>query len=343
MNNLVSLIIPAYQVEDWIERCLCSVRNQTYRNIEVIIVDDGSSDRTGTVCDAFSAIDGRFAVVHQSNEGVSAARNKGFALARGKYVCFIDADDYLNPDYVNMLYSAMENDCVQMAICGYTEEFEDGTVKNVLKGGEGIHKSHEIMEALFFHDYVGRSLWNKMLDSEVIRNAGLQFSKEFLVGEDMLFLMLYLRQIDAAAIIEKSGYHYLWRNQSAMQKKKWDAEYYRSRISWLKAIDAAGQLLKEESAGCQKTFSQYKVLVHYRILCESISLQGDADKGKRHELERKMKACVRKHGIPVILSGKLPLVTAAGMLLCCISPKLQVAAAKRRRKRYGRKQKGEIC
>ena len=100
---LITIVVPVYNVEKYIEACLYSIMKQTYKNIEVVIVDDGSTDKSGDICDDFSKIDSRAKVVHQSNIGLSGARNKGISIASGKYITFVDSDDLLYPTYIEKL------------------------------------------------------------------------------------------------------------------------------------------------------------------------------------------------------------------------------------------------
>ena len=117
MNQLISVIMPVYNVESYVVRSINSVLNQTYKNLELIIVDDGSTDRSGMICDQFMEKDGRVRVIHQENGGLSHARNTGLAMAIGDYVSFIDSDDFYEIHFIEYLYqSCVENDC-EIGIC----------------------------------------------------------------------------------------------------------------------------------------------------------------------------------------------------------------------------------
>lgn len=118
MNNdiLVSIILPVYNVEKYIKTCIDSVLTQSYRHLEIILVDDGSKDKSGIICDEYAQIDKRIKVIHKQNEGVSTARNVGMAAASGKYICFSDADDYLMPDYVEYLLTIAEEKQVDISL-----------------------------------------------------------------------------------------------------------------------------------------------------------------------------------------------------------------------------------
>ena len=329
MSDLVSIMVPAYNIESWIGRCLESLRDQTYKNIEVIVVDDGSRDRTGELCDAFAQADGRFRVVHQENQGAAEARNRGLERAEGRYICFVDGDDHVSSAYVEQLYCALQKDQAQLSVCGYWEEEETGALKRQLSTEEKQMSARETLGAIFFCDEIGRSLWNKMFDKMVIQKHQLRFSSKYLVGEDMVFLIRYLQAIESVHVSDSAAYYYLWRTGSAMQKRYWDEAYDRNRRSWLEALETAGELLQKEGAVCRKNFEVYKTLVYYRILCESAALKGES-KSKR-ELEKNLKHSVRKRAAYAISSGRLPAETSLGLFLACISPRIQKMAANVRR------------
>lgn len=126
MSKLVSIIAPVYNAEKYLEKCINSILNQTYSCIEVILVDDGSQDRSGEICDRFAAEDARITVIHQINMGVSAARNIGVQKARGDYLAFIDGDDYILPQMIEKMLCRIEEDKSEMAICGFIRVDEKG-------------------------------------------------------------------------------------------------------------------------------------------------------------------------------------------------------------------------
>lgn len=121
----ISVIVPVYKVEKYIYECIDSVLNQTYANIEIILVDDGSPDRCGEICDEYAQKDNRVIVIHQQNAGLSAARNAGIRLATGKYICFIDSDDYVSPDYCQTLFELLNGTSFDYSVCDVLR-FEDG-------------------------------------------------------------------------------------------------------------------------------------------------------------------------------------------------------------------------
>ena len=115
-NSLVSIVVPIYNVEKYIEKLICSVVAQTYSNFELILIDDGSPDESGKICDQYANKDPRIKIIHKDNEGVSAARNDGIKIAKGKYITFIDGDDWIEPDFTAYMLNLIENKDSDMAM-----------------------------------------------------------------------------------------------------------------------------------------------------------------------------------------------------------------------------------
>ncbi len=122
-NELISIVVPIYKVEAYLERCIDSIRKQTYKQIEIILVEDGSPDNCGKICDAYAKKDVRIQVIHKSNGGLSDARNAGIEIAKGTYIAFIDADDYVMPNYIENLYQLCKNYQAEIAICHYQKVY----------------------------------------------------------------------------------------------------------------------------------------------------------------------------------------------------------------------------
>ena len=125
IQPLISVIVPCYNVEEYLPKCVESVLNQTYRNLEILLVDDGSPDRCGEICDGYATVDSRVKVIHKENGGLSDARNVALDVMKGEYVTFVDSDDYVAEDYVEYLYKLIEENGVKLSVSCY-QEFKDG-------------------------------------------------------------------------------------------------------------------------------------------------------------------------------------------------------------------------
>ncbi len=159
--KLISIIVPVYNVERYLERCIESLINQTYKNIEIILVDDGSPDNCGAICDKYARCDNRVKVLHQRNQGLSCARNSGLKIAAGEYICFIDSDDYVSEKYCEVLHNLLESTNYDYSVCG-AHRFADGSEpcpKNV--SIHGTFSNIEFLE-LQLTKKSEFGVWNKM-------------------------------------------------------------------------------------------------------------------------------------------------------------------------------------
>jgi glycosyltransferase involved in cell wall biosynthesis len=183
-KSLVSIIIPVYNVELFIERGLKSLKNQTYKNIEVIVVDDGSQDNSGKIADEFAQEDKRFKVIHKQNGGVSTAKNTGLDNAKGKYVVIMDGDDAVAPDYVEYLLSLIENTGSEIA-CSLNV-FNENNTKQISKDKFEIYSSADAIEAIYLYR-IGVAMWNKIWRRDFIEENHLRCHEELFFSEGMTF------------------------------------------------------------------------------------------------------------------------------------------------------------
>ena len=130
-ESLISIVVPIYNVEDYLNECIYSLINQTYKNIEIILVDDGSTDNSGNIADGLSKIDSRINVYHKNNGGLSDARNFGIEHSKGKYICFVDSDDYVKEDYVESMYTNLVQNKTKISCCGFCHLYENDVVKEI--------------------------------------------------------------------------------------------------------------------------------------------------------------------------------------------------------------------
>ena len=236
---LVSIVIPVYNAAPDLARCIESVRKQTYRNIEVFLVNDGSKDASSPICHMYERIDPRVHVIDKENAGVSAARNTGIAAAQGKYIQFVDSDDYLDPDFTERLVTAAEANNADLVIAPYwmvipansskatqalenlqenlgIEEKRPDDVREYGFLPEGIYDRDtfalRLMEkpASFFYSV----LWNKLYRRDILVDNHLQFTSEVRWAEDLVFNLEYILYANVFVSIPKAGYHYVQNPQS---------------------------------------------------------------------------------------------------------------------------------
>ena len=211
MYDKVSIIIPVYNAKNFIERCIDSVLCQSYSDIEVITVDDGSSDGSGAILDMLEKQDRRILVIHQENTGVSVARNNGIKAATGKYILFVDADDMIEADAIEKLMDNSENDLV----CGSYVTFKDKKQKKFCyeeKYYSGIKKIELI-------NYVANAPWGKLFKREIIDRNNIYFPVDIPYGEDSIFLISYIKYAKDITVLNDIVYRYNVSNEGSAMKK----------------------------------------------------------------------------------------------------------------------------
>lgn len=205
---MISVVIPVYNVAAYLDECLTSVARQTCRDWECILVDDGSSDCSGDICDSWSSRDNRFIVIHQSNKGVSAARNNGLAKAEGEYVVFIDADDWVEETYLSDLLEKSD-DMEAMILSGIVQERIDG-ISKICPSSEVIMQLSAGAQSSEWVEYINLLYGPTAIlyRNSIIKDNSLLFPEQQSLGEDMIFNLSYLEQVSKVLIIPKASYHY---------------------------------------------------------------------------------------------------------------------------------------
>lgn len=207
MNELISVIIPVYNVEQYVERCLNSVINQSYPNLEIILVDDGSTDKSGDICDRYIFKDSRIKVIHEKNAGLGEARNRGLRIASGDYICFVDSDDWIEEGYCKELVQAAERTNSDIAICGYNECLKDGKTPKVKYDGCFTTTGKEILHYTMTANskyWFNISVWNKLYKREII--SELWFKSR--VYEDIMYNAESMYRANKIAYVNKCLYNY---------------------------------------------------------------------------------------------------------------------------------------
>lgn len=202
-----SVIIPVYKVEDYIARCINSVLEQTVRDFELILIDDGSPDKSGRICEEFATLDNRIRVVHQKNLGVSHARNIGIKMAMGKYVTFIDSDDEVENDYLASMMEA--NERTDLVICGVKHINSEGVLWCVTNCLSRIDDEMNTSNILYMYkNKMGDSVCSKRFKRTIIEKNKLYFDENINLGEDSCFLARYLCKCNTIEFVEKATYKY---------------------------------------------------------------------------------------------------------------------------------------
>lgn len=208
---LISIIIPVYKVEKYLEKCIQSVINQTYENLQIILVDDGSPDNCGKICDEYAKKDHRIEVIHKSNGGLSDARNKGLEIAKGEYIGFVDSDDYIESDMYEVLYNLLKQYNVDVSICNfYTVSQGKIAIKNADNGIKEYNRI-EILKEILLDNNIQSYAWNKLYKKELFNEIKYPVGKKY---EDIGTTFYLLEKCNKVVVTGKPEYYYINRQGS---------------------------------------------------------------------------------------------------------------------------------
>lgn len=217
---LVSIVVPVYNVKDYLEACLDSVINQSYKNLEIILIDDGSSDSSSDILDSYASVDERIKVIHNTNHGVSYTRNYGIKIAKGSKILFIDSDDSVDLDYVKKLIEPLRNGDCNLVICGINDV-------NVKKNKIRARKFPEKLVGSIQKDFVTLFMMpivtgpvTKLYDVNVLRKNEVYFSEDISFNEDVMFNLNYLKVVDEYKIVKEALYNYYRRPAQSLSKDR---------------------------------------------------------------------------------------------------------------------------
>jgi len=220
----ISIIIPVYNVEPYIRKCLDSVINQTYKNLEILLIDDGSTDNSGIICDEYAKADVRIKVFHKENGGAESARNIGLKNITGQYVGFVDSDDRIEPDMYEILLDAIKTNNTQISVCPYFKDMDSESIymknrKNIPDCN--IDTKNMLLYPLERDNYMGFCgyLWNKLFAASLFED-GILFNENIKYGDDVLFYSkLVVKNRCAGSYVDNPLYHYYQRKESIAHSK----------------------------------------------------------------------------------------------------------------------------
>ncbi len=239
MSDLISVIVPIYNSEKYIRSCVDSILSQTHKSLEVILVDDGSSDKSASICDEYKDLDNRVIVLHKQNEGLIAARKDGFRLSRGDWVAFVDSDDWIDEEFVESLYSIAIKESSELVISGVIDE--SGTASKIRKnqiprGSYAGEKLDEIKAILFggtdyFSFIILPYLWNKLWKRSILDDNLEAVDKTIRVGEDVAIGFPAIIQANCISVIDEAFYHYRQNPTSMLMQRNNQELEYKNAIS----------------------------------------------------------------------------------------------------------------
>lgn len=232
---LISVIVPIYKVEKYIEKCVKSIINQEYQNLEIILVDDGSPDNCGKICDDYEKIDSRIKVIHKQNGGLSSARNAGIDVAKGEYIGFVDSDDFIEPFmYKNLINVILSQKC-RLAVCGINYVFEDGhVVKKTEEGNDDVMEFERAITEMNTYRLFDMGAWSKLYDASLFDNIRFPEGK---LSEDFYIMFKIFDRAQKVAFVSKPAYNYLQRQNSISRNVKINRDFEYAAFEQMKYLD----------------------------------------------------------------------------------------------------------
>lgn len=266
-DALISVIVPIYKVEKYLNKCLKSITNQTYKNLEIILVNDGSPDNCPQMCEEWAKKDSRIKVVHKENGGISSARNLGIKNSSGGYIAFVDSDDYVDITMFEKLLKSITDNNSDVAICGYFNAYENGDYVEILESNlSNLSKSNLLnfyivsnskkVDNKIVNDGISPSVWRMLYSKKVIEN--IWFEEDVKYGEDLLFNgQVFSKDIKISAVLE-SLYYYVQRAGSAVRLHTNDM--IQTKFNYAKKKIKLVQFIKDKEKAEAFKFSIYKMI-----------------------------------------------------------------------------------
>lgn len=307
MKPLISVIVPAYNAETYLNNCIRSIENQTYDNIEIIIINDGSTDGTGNIIEALSSEYDNIQSISTDDLGVSVSRNTGLAMAKGDFVTFVDSDDAIRPETLNILYNAIEEASADIAGCSFSRFSYDGSTLFLAEkerlwsvelskifniGSTRVYSPNEYLNEEIFAKNNSRC-WSKLYRKSSL--AEQLFVENIVIGEDLIFILELLTHIKSIVEVDYPGYVY-YQNTSGAMLRPFAASYMDNIYSWERARTLASSLdenthitstkkllvaimlvagkLAELSASARRINAEYIHIAHERLKNELESSEG---------------------------------------------------------------------
>lgn len=257
MKENITIIIPIYNLEDYLDNCLNSIKKQTYTNFEVLLIDDGSTDKSKQICKFYVKKDSRFKYFYQHNAGVSKARNLGLQKARGKFVTFVDGDDFLNSNHLQDMIDGMEYG--QLSISGRNDIYQDKVKQSFKVDKDVVLNRRQLVDGILKPGIIYSFPWNKLYLTKIIKDNLITFNESLDYGEDLVFNMEYVLKINTAILKTDATYNYVYRKNSV--SKLMNKKTLSKRITDLKAISYTLHMLPD-------SFENEQIFLNKRMAIE---------------------------------------------------------------------------
>ncbi len=262
-KDLISIIVPVYNVGQYLDRCMTSILQQTYRRLEIILVDDGSTDSSPAKCDAYARKDSRVRVIHKPNGGLSDARNAGLAVASGDYIGYVDSDDWIEPDMYERMHQACAAHGAQLAVCRYFCEYKDHTVAG--GGGSVVPLSREALLEIYISGHeeyvIYNSVWSKLFHRDLVSGALFPKGRN---SEDIMYTTRAFCKVERAVYLDQCFYHYVLDREGSIMNEADNKRMFDDEIPfWREHIACIRQMVSPQMADLAGYHFQRRLLFYY--------------------------------------------------------------------------------
>jgi len=293
MEDLISVIIPAYNVEKYLEKCIKTITHQTYTNLEIILVNDGSTDNTGKLCNEYSQKDKRIKVIHKQNGGQSEARNFALDVATGKYITFLDSDDYVSKDYIEYMYKLLKNNNADISVCAFQiVNFENKKYKTE-ETEINIYSTEKAFENLLYSEGIEVAVWAKLFPKEYFDDIRFPVGEKY---EDIAIIALLMNKATRIVYGNKKCYFYYTRQGSTSK-----SGFYKGELDYIKNVNFMLEYIKQNYPNTEHAVLRYKIYSHFRILRILLF-----SKNKNNEIKKEMIKNIKKDDKTVYKNPKTP-------------------------------------
>lgn len=289
-SNLVSVIVPVYNSASYLPRCVDSILNQSYRDIEVILIDDGSTDKSGEICDAYARDDTRVRVVHTSNRGVSSARNAGLNSSKGSFILFVDSDDFIEMYAVHALFEGYKQSHADLVVGAFNKVKNGSTVSQIrdFSHNQLLTRAGLIEYTLaYLHNPRQRQLlmssWAKLFRSAIIKNSNVMFKEELHTAEDVAFNFDYLKSAETACFLSEAIYNHQKLGTYDSLSMRLVADNPRGLFGYIPALDSVREFLRLGSS----EFEIGKAIGHcyvYQVVLLMVRVCGQINQSNMHKV-----------------------------------------------------------
>ncbi len=305
--DLISVIVPVYNVENYLSKCIDSILAQTYTNLEIILVDDGSPDNCGKICDEYAKKDSRIKVIHQENGGLSAARNAGLDTATGDYIGFVDSDDYIEPDMYNCLHNSIINSKVKIACCGRFREITSNySVKAFCCERATEFNIKEAFSEMLLQQRVDVSVCDKLFSRDLLYDIRFPVGE---INEDVVVVFELIKKSNGIIHSGDVFYHYVSREDSICH-----SEYNEKKYVAIKHLNQIKDSFLSPYPSLEREFKIYSCLVVHSLILDVLSLKKGKSKYKEHL--RDYYCIFNECFLITLFSKEVDLTTKIKIILC---------------------------